>query len=177
MKIARAIDSIFCVAVDKTPAQIAAEKWLEENPDEFVTWHPSASDYTYSDFPDAVEASPPPPKVVSGLDASWPESVGHPGDFHPVFRDAGFNLHVNRWEPHDGSYSRSSAPPVEGGSSGQHIVYPSHDSTTPWAGLNTYGPWSGGVGHYATPEEAVNAMHDDERRYVDHFRANGFGRN
>lgn len=45
------------LAVQKTPAQIAAEKWLEENSDEFEHWEPNPGDYTYRDYGDAAGQS------------------------------------------------------------------------------------------------------------------------
>lgn len=44
-------------AVEKTPAQIAAEKWLAENDDQFEHWEPNPHDYTYSDFTDVAGQS------------------------------------------------------------------------------------------------------------------------
>ncbi len=49
--------SVVKTAVEKTPAQLAAEKWLEDNPDQFEHWEPSGSDYSYRDFGDAAGQS------------------------------------------------------------------------------------------------------------------------
>lgn len=167
MKIAAALDSIFYLGASKTPAQLEAEKWLQNNPEEFASWYPNL------DYDDAYSEGPPskPPEldpVVSGADLNWPESVGHPADFHPVLRAAGYELSIPR---HDNSgafphYYKSSESPVEGGSSGSHRIRPTGDPGTPWSGLNTYGPWSGGVGSYRTVQDAVGAEAGDRDRYA-----------
>lgn len=75
----------------RTPAQIAADKWLEDNSDDFEHWEPRERDYTHSDFGDAAGQS------FSGDEA---ESHVLPGShYHP---DADWETGL-RHEPSGGS--------------------------------------------------------------------------